>query len=100
MDLSLETMLRIGEILSILGGGGVVAFRIGRSTSRVEGVIKAQALVSTQHRDDIFELKTEIRKLNDVLQTLAAQQERMQGLQRQIDEMRHGRGFVVERPGG
>jgi hypothetical protein len=93
---NLDTVLRVFEILSILCGGGGVAFGIFRFILKMEAAIQALNAISQRQSTDIGDLKTEIKKLNDVLTSLAVQAERLNGMQHQIDEIRHGRGLVLE----
>jgi hypothetical protein len=93
---NLDTVLRVFEILSILCGGGGVAFGIFRFILKMEAAIQALNAISQRQSTDIGDLKTEIKKLNDVLTTLAVQAERLNAMQHQIDEIRHGRGLVLE----
>lgn len=44
---------------------------------------------------EVIELKHEIKKLGDILTALAVQETRLDNIDRQIDDLRHGRGFVV-----
>lgn len=92
--MSLDTALKFVEIISILGGGGAVAFRLGRATKSMDAAVERQTLILEGHRDDILELKTEIKKLNDVLTALAVQSGRLDRAEESIREMRHGQGFV------
>jgi hypothetical protein len=98
---SLEVILRIGEILSILGGGVLVAFKLGRSTQSMEAAIGAQALSAVQQKDEISQLKIEVRKLSDIMTHIAVQNTRMDTmaervtmLDQRFEELRHGEGFI------
>ena len=93
---SVETVLRILEIISILGGGGGVAFGIFRFILKMEAAIQALNAISQRQSSDIGDLKVEIKKLNDVLTSLAVQAERLNAMQHQIDDIRHGRGLVLD----
>lgn len=90
----LDIILKIGEILSILGGGALVAFRLGRTTSRVEASLQAQNQLLESQSAEITELKNETKKLGDVLTQIAVQQTRIERLENDLRELRHGRGFV------
>jgi len=85
--LSFDNALRILEIVSILGGGGMVAFRLGRTTATMQGAVEVQ-------NSAIDDLKVEVRKLSDVLTKLAVQEQRLNMLDKHIDELRHGEGYV------
>jgi hypothetical protein len=45
---------------------------------------------------EVVDLKLEIKKLGDILTTLAVQETRLDYMDRQIDDLRHGRGRIVE----
>lgn len=94
---TLDNALKVIEIASILGGGGLVAFRLGRTTSRVEGVLQAQNLILTQQSAEISDLKTETKKLGDVLTQLAVTGQRLDTIDKMIWELRHGEGYVKPR---
>ncbi len=84
---TLGNVLSVVQILSILFGGGLVAFRLGRTTATMQTSLAGQNLA-------IDDLKAEIKKLGDVLTKLAVQEQRLNMLDKHIDELRHGEGFV------
>lgn len=96
---SIDNFLKVAEILSILGGGGLVAFRLGRTTSRVEGVLQTQNMILTQQSAEITDLKNETRKLGDILTQLAVTAQRLDAMDKTIWELRHGEGYVKSRGG-
>jgi len=98
-QVSFDTLLKLAEVLSILGGGGLVAFRLGRTTTRVEAAMLL-------HGREISELKTEMKQVSNLLtqvalqgQRLDTQDKRLDTLDRRYEELRHGEGFVVPAPG-
>lgn len=93
-EFTLQDLLQIGEIFSILAGGGLVAFKLGRTTTSVEMTLKQQNEILVIQSKEISELKIETKRLGDVLTTLAVQQTRLERLEQDIREMKHGRGFV------
>ena len=93
-QISLSTMLQVLEIVSMLGGGGVVAFKLGRTTSRVEDTLNRQNEILTGQSTQITELKDETKKVNDVLTKIAVQENRLDRIEGDIQDIRHGRGFV------
>lgn len=93
-EFSLQDVLQLAEILSILSGGGLVAFKLGRTTTSVEMTLKQQNDVLMLQSKEISELKTETKRLGDVLTAIAVQQTRLERLEQDIQEMKHGRGFV------
>jgi hypothetical protein len=84
--LTLDAILKIGEIISIVGGGGIIVFKVGRVTTRVEEAIKSQA-------DDIADLKADIKVVSKLLTEVAVQKTRLDSMDKRIDELRHGEGF-------
>lgn len=94
-DMSLDTIIRLLELAAIVGGGGMVVFRLGQATQKMEQAVEAQSEATRRHSEEISELRMEIRKLNDVLTQLALAEQRMQMLERMIDELRRGEGFIL-----
>ena len=74
------------EVLSILGGG---MFFLWGMKARVE-----------QMSVEIFDLKKEIGKLADILTSLALQNQAISQINKTIDELRHGIGFITPPPFG
>jgi hypothetical protein len=89
-----QNILHILEICAILGGGVGVAFRLGKTTERIETAIIAQAKNAERQGVEMVELRTEIKKLNDVLTTLAVQETRLDMHDKWIDELRRGVGLI------
>jgi hypothetical protein len=94
MIANLDTLLRIVEIIAIIGGGGLVAFRIGRSTEKMQATVDMQAQFGRQHAREIAEIKEDIKQLGVVLTKLALQEQRLDMLDKRYEELRHGEGFV------
>lgn len=100
--LSLDNIFKLLEIVSILGGGGLVAFRLGRasqsvkeSTERFETGMAAQA-------KQIEGVQNEIRTLNKLVtevavqnQRLDTQDSRLDAHDRLIEDLRRGEGFIL-----
>lgn len=91
----------VAQILAFLGGGGAVAYRIGRSTMRVEASIDLQRAIAMQNGQAITELKTEVTGLKSLLTEVALQKQELRNLasdiaelRRWYDELRHGEGMV------
>jgi hypothetical protein len=95
-DAALTTgdVLHILEIVSIIGGGGGVAYKIGRFAEKVEQATMQQSIVLDRQTAEIEDLKVEMKKLNDVLTTLAVQDERLNALNHRLEELAHGQGFI------
>lgn len=89
-----ESVLKVLEIVSILGGGGTVAYRLGRTTERVEQTLANQNILLAQQSDEIRALKDETKKWNEVLTQIALQKRDIELLNDRYEELRHGEGFV------
>ena len=94
VGLTLDTTLRLAELVTLVGGGVVIVFRMGRMTERFE-------LIGQRQADEISELKRAVGRFGDVLTDLAVQKNRLDGqaerinlLDRRYEELRHGEGFV------
>ena len=92
--LTVDNALKVMEILSIIGGGALVAFKLGRTTAKVESSLEIQNDILKLQASDISSLKTEMKKLGDVLTAIAVQGNRIDRIEEDIREIRHGRGFV------
>lgn len=95
---SIDSILKLCEIGSILIGGGLVFFRLGETTSKMEAAMKAQA-------SEISELKEDVKVVSRLLTDVAVQDQRLntidkrlEVLDRRYEDLRHGRGFVTEHP--
>lgn len=93
-DFSLDSALKIIEIISLVGGGGLIVFRLGRTTERVEQTLAAQNKLLERQGDEIRELKEETKKHNDVMMQIALQKKDIDLLNARYEELRHGEGFV------
>lgn len=90
----LDLIIKLIELIALVGGGGVFIFKMGRVVSKFEEVGKKQS-------SDIDELKKDMKVMVEVLTKQALQGERITALSarltlidKQIDELRHGEGFV------
>ena len=90
----LDLILKIATLVSIVGGGGVIVWRMSRMATRFE-------LIGTTQAKEISEIKMEISAMRTLMTTVAVQKERLdsQGerlnlLDKRYDELRHGEGFV------
>lgn len=79
MDIPVETALRIAEILSILSGGGAVAYRLGRTTQRMEQAMETQ-------RSELNELRGSVKELSRLMTEVALQKQRLDMHQAQLEE--------------
>lgn len=84
---TLESILHAFEILSIIGGGIYVSYKVGSATTEIQSAIESQGTM-------IAELKTETKKIGEVLVTLAITSTRLDNLEADIRELKHGEGFI------
>lgn len=90
-----ETALRLGELFSIIFGGGLVFFRLGKALSTFEEQNK-------QHGAEIKAIKEEIAAVNRTLVSVAVQDQKIADLasrqgrmERLVDDLRRGEGYVL-----
>ncbi len=82
------------QVASILGGGGAVAYRLGRSTARVEAAISLQEKNAENTTAAITEIRTEVVALRALMTDVALQKQEIAQLRQWYDELRRGEGFV------
>ena len=83
--MTVDWSISIGSIVQIIVmafGGLTVLITIRFDVARLKG--------------DVVDMKAEIKKVGEVLVAMAVQGEQIATLQKQVDELRHGRGFVME----
>lgn len=93
-SLSLDTILKVAEIVAILGGGWAIAYRGGKIITRVEESLKTQNQILEQQSAEIVDLKEETKKIAGCLTSIAVQDNRINRLEEDVREMKHGKGFV------
>jgi hypothetical protein len=86
-QVSIDTAFKLIEIVSMLGGGGLVAFRLGKNSQVVREAMRQQAT-------EIAALKDEIKELSKLVTEVAVQSKRLDILEQRYEELRHGEGFV------
>ena len=87
-QVSIDTAFKLIEIVSMLGGGGLVAFRLGKNSQVVREAMRQQTA-------EIAMLKDEIKELSKLVTEVAVQSKRLDILEQRYEELRHGEGFVV-----
>lgn len=70
------------QIVSVLGGGLLVLAAIRIDVRNL--------------KSDVTDMKNELKKVGDVLVAMARQDERLKSLERQVHDLKHGKGFVME----
>lgn len=90
----LDLVIKLGTLVSMIGGGGIIIWRISRMATRFEMFGRAQA-------DEIKEIKNEMVAMRALMTAVAVQKERLDGqaerlnlLDRRYEELRHGEGYV------
>lgn len=88
---SLDATLKVIEVLASLGAGATVLIMGGRMTGRIESAITT--------------LQADVRKLNEVVSSVAVQGQRLDThdhridlIERLVDDMRRGEGYVLPLP--
>lgn len=56
--------------------------------------IKAFKMSLADFKDDLADLKLDVKVLNKLVTDMALQGQRLEMLERHIDELRHGRGYI------
>ena len=89
-DMVVDTTITIGniaEILSIVGGGFIVVIRMG-------GDIRVMKADMQHLKATVNTLTSAFDRLGSVLTQVAVQDTRLINLEKRIDELAHGKGFV------
>ena len=94
MEGNIELVIKLAELFALIGGGGIFIFKMGRAVSKFEEVGKNQ-------HEDISEIKTEMKAMTKIMtkqalidERIAALSVRMTLLDKSVDELRHGEGFI------
>ena len=97
--------IRLGDIVSFLGfalGGLSVIFMMKsdiRALALKFGFLEETVKKETNAQNEkIDKQSAEISKFGDLLNIMGRYEERMALIRRDLDEMRHGRGFIVPPP--
>ena len=72
------------EILTVLGGVIAAIYGFGR---RVAGIEESATVL----KEDMGEMKLDLKKLGDILTQVAVQKERLDMFDRRLDDVVHGR---------
>lgn len=83
----LDIVFKALQLLVLVGGGAWAALKMGRVIERIEMTLSMQAR-------DIADLKEETKKVGEVLMTIAIQKQQLEIIERRIEELRHGEGFI------
>jgi hypothetical protein len=88
LDFPWELVWRAADTLSIIGGGIIIAVRLIKSASILEIAVQ-------QQQEEISGLKIEMSKVGDILIKMAVQNTRLERLEEDVRELRHGQGFIL-----
>jgi prefoldin subunit 5 len=80
------TVGNIIEILVIVGGGLLALVTLRNTVNNL--------------KEDMTDMKTEIKKVGEVLVKMAVTQTRLDNVEQDIRDMKHGRGFIQPRSDG
>lgn len=89
-----DLLFKIVQAAAIIGGGLFFLFKLGRATAKLEGALTLQNVILKNQAEDVTELKADVRKLGDVLTTIAVQDNRLDRIENDIREIKHGKGFI------
>lgn len=107
MDVTVSDMLAIAQ-LGVIATGVVVgiaklsryAFQVGQVAANVESTLTRQNEILEEQREELKELRSDHRhqmdSLGNVLTTIAVQDNRIDRVESDVRDMKHGRGFVQE----
>lgn len=71
------------QILSILGFGGAILVTMKNNLANL--------------KEDVVDMKLEIKKVGDVIIQMAVADTRLNNIESDIRDLRHGKGFIVDR---
>jgi len=77
------TVGNIIEIGAIVGGGFLVLVTMRNTVSNL--------------KEDVVDMKAELRKLGEVVTTIAVTSTRLDNVEQDIRDLKHGRGFIQAR---
>src|SRR5689334_2425509 len=75
--LSFDNAVSLAEIISILGGGAMLVWRMSKMATRFEFIGKQQAGEIKALREETKQLRVDVEKLNDIMVELAKTEGRM-----------------------
>jgi hypothetical protein len=96
---AIDWSIRIGDLVGLVGfiaGGVSGAILLGRNVERVVARVEGLETGLTSTNEKIDKQSEEIGKLGEVITMIGRFEERFLGLRREIDDLKRGRGFIVE----
>jgi len=91
----LDPTLKALEILTIISGVIIAVMRMVQTSAKVEATLKRQNEILEMHSDQMEELKKETKKVAEAFTVLAVTGSRMDRLEQDVRELRHGKGYVL-----
>ena len=85
--LTLGEMLQIIEIAGLLGGGSLFLIQAGRLAGN-------QTKITEYLSAEVADLKFEMKEVNKTIAQVAVQNSRLDRLEEDIQDIRHGRGLL------
>ena len=90
--MTLDWTVNVGHVLTFMGFIGMIFGFVYALRFEVRGLRGAVGTI----QDDVRAVETEIKKISEVMVTLARQEERLTAMDRRLEDLRHGHGFVLE----
>lgn len=94
-EFAFDNVLRIGEIVSFIGGGLLASFKVGKYIEKVEQAVAHQTDTNKAVAKKFDELHAETKKIAEVLGVLSLQTLRLDMHDKWIDELRRGIGLII-----
>ena len=91
---ALDLVLKIGNLVIMLGGGGMIVWRMSRMATRFELIGDAQAREISEIKDEITAMRVLMTAVAVQKERLDSQAERLNLLDKRYDELRHGEGYI------
>jgi hypothetical protein len=91
---TLDLVLKIGNLVIMLGGGGMIVWRMSRMATRFELIGDAQAKEITEIKNEVTAMRVLMTAVAVQKERLDSQGERLNLLDRRYEELRHGEGFI------
>lgn len=100
VSMILDATITIGNIIEIgtIAVGGIIA--IVQVKASVSSLKKEIAIELDFMKSDFTEMKAEIKRFSDVLIKMAVTDQRLLGVEQDIRELKHGKGFVQREVNG
>ena len=85
-----DATITIGNIIEIgtIAGGGIIALATVRNS-----VFNLRSEIKNM-KDDFVDMKKDIKALGEVMVKMAVTDQRLLGVEQDVRELKHGRGFV------